>query len=110
VIVAAARRFTILFFVLGFGTVGLGAFFALATGTSARRGAVVGLYAVGAFCALIGAGLALRNPLQGLRRGETAAEPTEAPALDRELAGLLIVLGVLFVVVGIAIDPNARLL
>ena len=106
-IVAAARRFTVLFLSLGLGTVAVGACFALLTGSSASRGAAIALYAVGAICALAGLGLALRNPLRGLR--EANDQPAQGQALDRELAGLLLVLGVLLVVIGIAIDPHARL-
>jgi hypothetical protein len=37
------------------------------------------------------------------------SERTETSIVDRELAGVLIVLGVLLVVLGIAIDANAQL-
>ena len=106
---AAARRFTILALVLGIGTVAIGSLLGLATGGSARRGAAVGLYVVGALCTAVGAGLVARNSLQRLRPGDDVATRTETSIVDRELAGVLIVLGVLLVVVGIAIDSRAEL-
>ncbi|HEX2304168.1 MAG TPA: hypothetical protein VHH57_11140 [Gaiella sp.] len=106
---AAARRFTILALVLGLGTVAIGSLLGLASGGSARRGAAVGLYAVGALCTVVGAGLVARNSLQRVRPGDDVAERTEKSVVDRELAGVLIVLGVLLVVVGIAIDSQAEL-
>jgi hypothetical protein len=109
VIAAAARRFTILALTLGLGTVAIGALLSLASGGSARRGAAVGLYAVGALCTVVGAGVAFRNSLQRLRPGQTDGERTETSVVDRELAGVLIILGLLLVVVGIAIDPRAQL-
>ena len=109
VIAAAARRFAVLLLLVGAGSAGLGALIAFATDTSARRGTALGLYAVGAFCALIGAGLALRNSLQRGGPGGFTVEAREAPAVDRELAGILIALGLLLLVFGIAIDPRAQL-
>jgi hypothetical protein len=109
VIAAAARRFAILALTLGLGTVAIGALLGLACGGSARRGAAVGLYAVGALCTVVGAGVAFRNSLQRLRPGQADAERTETSLVDRELAGVLIILGLLLVVVGIAIDPRAQL-
>lgn len=107
-IAAAARRFAVLFLTVGTASVAVGSLIGLVSGGSARRGAAVSLYAVGAFCAVIGAGLAFRNPLQRGAPGGLAARGTET-RVDRELAGLLIVLGVLLVVVGIAIDSRAQL-
>lgn len=107
---AAARRFTIILVALGVGAMLVGAVIGELTGDSARRGAALGLYAVGAFCTVVGAGLAVRNTFQQLGPGAAAADRTEAPAVDRELAGVLIVLGVVLVVVGVAVDPQARLL
>lgn len=108
-ITAAARRFAVLLVLVGAGSAGPGALIAFATDTSARRGVALGLYAVGAFCALIGAGLALRNSLQRGGPGGLAVAGKEAPAADRELAGILLALGLLLLVVGIAIDPSAQL-
>ena len=107
-IAAAARRFAVLLLLVGAGSAGLGALIALATDTSARRGTALGLYAVGAFCALIGAGLALRNSLQRGGPGGFTVEAREAPAVDRELAGILIALGLLLLVCLLYTSPSPR--
>ncbi len=109
VIGAAARRFTVILVALGVVAATVGSLIAVATGDSARRGAALGLYGVGAFCTVIGAGLVVRNTFQLLGPGAAAADRTDGPAADRELAGVLIVLGLVLVVVGIAVDPRARL-
>ena len=58
---------------------------------------------------MVGVALAARNSLQRFHPGETVSERTETSFIDRELAGVLIVLGVLLVVLGIAIDARAQL-
>lgn len=108
-IVAAARRFALLLLALGVGAAAIGSLLGFVAGTSARRGAVIGLYAVGAFCTVMGAGLVVRNSFQLRRPGGTTAESVEPPVVDRELAGTLIALGLLLVGAGIAIDPSAEL-
>ena len=55
---AAARRLAILALTLTLGTISAGALLGLATGGSARRGAAVGLYAVGGLCTVVGVALA----------------------------------------------------
>jgi hypothetical protein len=109
VIAAAARRFGVLLLTVGVGTAVVGSLLGLVTGGSARRGAALGLYAVGAFCTVMGAGLVVRNSLQLWRPGGLDPESTEPPVVDRELAGLLIALGLVLVVAGIAVDPRAEL-
>lgn len=106
---AAARRFTVILLAVGVLAAAGGSLLGVATGDSARRGAALGLYAVGAFCTVIGAGLVVRNTFQQLGPGAAARDRTEAPATDRELAGVLMVLGVVLVVVGVAVDPHAKL-
>ncbi len=107
---AAARRFTVILVAVGVTAAAAGSLIGVATGDPARRGAALGLYGVGAFCTVIGAGLVVRNTFQQLGPGAAAADRAEAPAADRELAAVLIVLGLVLVVVGIAVDPRARLL
>ena len=64
---------------------------------------------VGAFCTVIGAALSLRNALsRGGPAGPAGGEP-EPPAVDRELAGVLILLGLVLLLAGVAIDERARL-
>jgi hypothetical protein len=58
---------------------------------------------------VMGAGVAFRNSLQRRTGGGASAEPTETTVVDRELAGILIVLGLLLLVVGIAVDTRAEL-
>ena len=108
-IVAAVRRLTILALVVGVATVTVGALVGLATGGSARRDGALGLYAVGALSTLVGIGVAGRNSLFYARPGATSTHRDQASAEARELAGLLIVLGVLLVVAAIALDPAADL-
>lgn len=108
-IAAAARRFALFVAGAGLGSVMLGLLLALATGSSARRGVALGLYSVGALCTVLGAGVAFRNSLQRRSPGGTSVEPTETTVVDRELAGVLIVLGVLLLVLGVAVDPRAEL-
>ena len=106
---AALRRFAILAITLGVSTVVVGSLLGLASGSSARRGAAIGLYAVGGFCTVIGAGVAMRNSFQIRRPGIDRADADEATVVDRELAGVLIVLGLLLVVAAVAIDNRAQL-
>lgn len=87
----------------------LGLLLALATGSSARRGMALGFYSVGAICTILGVGVAFRNSLQRRASGEPAVEPVETTVVDRELAGILIVLGLLLLALGVAVDPNAEL-
>jgi hypothetical protein len=109
VIRAALRRFAILAVVVGIGTVIVGSLLGLATGSSARRGAAIGLYAVGGFCTVIGAGVAMRNAVQMRPPGRDPNAAGAATVADRELGGVLITLGLLLVVVAIAIDNRAQL-
>jgi hypothetical protein len=109
VILAAARRFAVLITAVGLGGIALGSVFAVATGSSVRRGAALGLYSVGALCIVMGVGVAFRNSLQRSTGGAASAEPTETAVVDRELAGILIVLGLLLLVVGVAVDTRAEL-
>ena len=109
VIPAAARRLAILALTLTLGTISAGALLGVATGGSARRGAAVGLYAVGALCTVVGVALAAGTRSSDSTPAETVSERTETSVVDRELAGVLIVLGVLLVVLGIAIDARAQL-
>jgi hypothetical protein len=58
---------------------------------------------------VVGVALAARNSLQRFQPTETVSERTETSIVDRELAGVLVVLGVLLVLLGIAIDARAQL-
>jgi hypothetical protein len=108
-LIAAARRFAVLVLGAGLGSIALGSVLALATGSSFRRGAALGLYSVGALCTVLGVAVAFRNSLQRRTGSEPSVEPTETTVVDRELAGVLIVLGLLLLVLGVAVDPQAEL-
>jgi hypothetical protein len=110
VIAAAARRFAVFVVGAGLGSIALGLLLALVTGSSARRGAALGLYSVGALCTVLGVGVAFRNSLQRRTGGDASVEAPETTVVDRELAAILIVLGLLLLVLGVAVDPQAELL
>ena len=108
-IVAAARRFALLLLAVGVGVGAIGSLLGLVSGTSASRGAAIGLYAVGALCTMSAPASSSGTRSSSGVRAEPPSESTEPPVVDRELAGVLIALGLLLVVAGIAIDPRAEL-
>jgi uncharacterized membrane protein len=109
VIWRAARRFAALLLLVGGGTVAVGAILGVVAGTSGQRGAAVGLYAVGGVSTVLGALLVTRNSVQ-LRRMSAESDDSEVAESSRELAGILLALGIILVVLGIAVDPQARLI
>ena len=84
---------------------------AVLVGASPSRAVALGLYAVGAGLAVFGFALGSRNLLMrpaapGAREDEDVAARSET----KEAAVLLIVLGLLLLAIGTAVDPRARLI
>ena len=80
-------------------------------GSSPERAVAIGLYALGAFLAIIGFALGSRNLVRaadhpGAHPGGDASRLWET----KEAAVVLIVLGLVLLVLGTAVDPNARLI
>ena len=109
-ILAAARRFAIIAVAAGLAGVLLGAVISLAADSPFRRGVALGLYSVGALCIVIGIGVAFRNSLERRFRGGAEIDASEPAAVDPELAGVLIALGLLLLVTGIGVDSRVSLI
>lgn len=119
VLVAAARRLAVLSAALAGGTAAASLALGLLLGAPPARSIAVGLYLVG--CALLLGSFfaANRGPfrvaneegLVGLRvpRGLRVAS-VEEQAETFNFAGLLVVIGVMLLALGAAVDSNARLL
>ena len=118
-LVAAARRFAVLAGTLAGGTAAASLALGLLLGSAPGRSVAVGLYLVG--CALLLGGFFAVNRgafrvaneagLVGLRvpRGLRVAS-VEEQAETFNFTGLLVVIGVMLLVLGAAVDSNARLL
>jgi hypothetical protein len=88
---------------------------AVATGTSVVRAVSLGLMFVGAFAFVAGAAVGFRGPVRPTHRADGSFDGlTFAPPSDRietlNASHILVGVGVLFVLVGVAIAPNVRLL
>jgi hypothetical protein len=92
------------------GSVAAVAAVALLAGSAPERALAIGLYALGAFLAVSGFALGSRNVFRAAdpssdRVGADAARLWET----REAAVVFIVIGLVLLVLGTAVDPNARL-
>jgi hypothetical protein len=110
VIQKAARR-AFLPILLIAGAVAVVAAVAALAGSSFERAVALGLYAVGSFMTIVGFALGSRN----LFRIAPGVRSEEQEGLSRvwettEAAAVLMVLGLLIVLAGTAVDPNARLI
>lgn len=93
------------------GAVVVVAVVAALAGSSASRATALGLYAVGAGLGIFGFALGSRNLLfRPLDHGADEEEDVSAPSETREAAVLLIVVGLVLLAVGAAVDPRARLI
>jgi hypothetical protein len=93
------------------GAVAAVAAIAVLAGSAPERAVAIGLYALGAFLAIIGFALGSRNLFRAADHpsadvGGEAARVWET----KEAAVVLIVLGLVLLVLGTAVDPNARLI
>jgi dipeptide/tripeptide permease len=84
---------------------------ALLAGSSPERAVAIGLYALGAFLGIIGFALGSRNLFRA------ADHPSADPGGDasrlwetKEAAVVLIVIGIVLLLLGTAVDPNARII
>lgn len=93
------------------GAVAVVAAVAALAGSSASRAVALGLYAVGAGLGIFGFALGSRNLLfRPLDHGADEDGDVSAPSETREAAVLLIVVGLVLLGVGAAVDPRARLI
>ena len=87
------------------------ALIALLGGASSERAAAIGFYAVGGFLAIIGFALGSRNLFRPRERKALQKTGGTADLWETiEAAAVLIVLGLALLVVGVAVDPHARLI
>ena len=95
------------------GAVAVASAIALLVGSSPSRAIALGLYAVGACLAVFGFALGSRNLLARPTDPDAPSDEEEdltARSEAKEAAVLLIVLGLLLLAVGTAVDPRARLI
>ena len=80
-------------------------------GSSLERSVAIGLYALGAFLAVIGFALGSRNLFRAAdhSNADTGGDPSRLWEL-KEAAVVLIVVGLVLLLLGTAVDPNARLI
>jgi hypothetical protein len=117
VLVAALRRLTIVFAVLFGGTVVVSALLGLLFGATAQRSVSLGLDLVGSFFLVIGFFVGVRGPFR-LGGGDSSAagnrfvrwaQPDERVETIN-LSALLVTVGFVLVLVGLAIDPRYSLI
>jgi hypothetical protein len=118
VLLAAARRFVVLLALLGGGTVVVAALAGAITGASLDRAVSLGLYATGSVLLLGGFLLGNRGPLRRVA-AEDDAPLTVGRALRRadaeelresvNLTAVLITLGLVLLLTGVAIDSRIEL-
>ena len=116
-LLAAARRFLFLLALVGGGSVLVALALGLLTGSSPSRSISLGLYLAGSLLLLFGFVLGNRG---ALRRGGEGAAPTLGrgvrPATPEEvresvnMTVLLVVLGLILFVLGVAVDSRYSLL
>jgi putative copper export protein len=109
--VSRAARRALVPLLLVVGSVAVVAGVAALAGTSFERAVALGLYAVGSFMTIVGFALGSRN----LFRSAQHSRSDDQDRLSRfsetnEAAALLIVLGIVLLLAGTAVDPHARLI
>ena len=113
-IVAGLKRLALLTCSLGITTVVISLVIGLVTGTSLSRSVSLGLMFLGAFMFVAGAAVGLRGPARAARRPDGAFERiTLASPPERvetiNVSYVLVSVGVLFVLIGVVLDPYAHL-
>jgi hypothetical protein len=114
VIAAGLRRLLVILGSLGALTVVASSIVAVVSATSLARSVSVGLMFMGAFLFVGGAAVGLRGPVRHTRRvdgsvdGMTFASPVERIETIG-VSYVLVAVGILFVLVGVVIAPNVRL-
>jgi uncharacterized membrane protein YbhN (UPF0104 family) len=109
VIRTAARRVFILIVLLGLAVAGCSAVAVLA-GASLQRAVALGLYAVGSFTAVIGFALGIRNPFRSAAQPSSRGSAPSGVWEATEFSAVLIVIGLVLLAVGIAVDARVRLI
>ena len=124
---AAARRIVLLFGVATIGVAAVSGAIGLALGSSAARSASTGLYLVGCFLVVLGVFAGVRGPLRpagddedreaiggllgiGIFSKGVRRATTDERADARATAWLFLVMGVVMILVGIALDPRTTFL
>lgn len=80
-------------------------------GSSFERAVAVGLYAVGSFMTIVGFALGSRSLFRSTRHSSSNEEETFSRLWETsEAAAVLVVIGVVLVLAGTAMDPHARLI
>ena len=92
------------------GAVAAVAAVALLAGSSPERVVAIGLYALGAFLAIIGFALGSRNMFRPGDHSSADAGGEIRLWETKEATVVLIVIGLVLVILGTAVDPNARLI
>jgi dipeptide/tripeptide permease len=93
------------------GAVAAVAAVAALAGSSPERAVAIGLYAVGAFLAVIGFALGSRNLFRAADHPSAdLGGDTSRLWETKEAAVVLIVIGLVLLVLGTGVDPNARLI
>lgn len=113
-IVVGLKRLAFITGSLGTATVVISLAIGLLTSTAASRAVSLGLIFLGAFMFVAGAAVGLRGPARPNRRPDGAFEQwsLDAPAERIESVNasyILVGLGLFFVLIGVVVDPHARL-
>ena len=107
---SAARRSVLLLVLLAGAVAGVSAI-ALLAGASPQRAASLGLYAVGSFTAVVGFALGTRSSFRSADRHDPHRNGALSDARETtEASALLIVIGLVLLASGIAVDPRVRLI
>jgi hypothetical protein len=110
VIRAAARRAWLPLTLVGFTVLAVAALAAL-TGSPFERAVALGLYAVGSFMAIVGFALGSRSLFQSARQAKPDESGGFSAAWETQgVAAVLILIGLILVAAGVAVDPHARLM
>ena len=106
---SAARRVSSLVVLLGAAVAGFSVVAVLA-GASPQRGVSLGLYAVGSLTAVFGFALGTRSSFRSAHRTNPVGSGERPDSWETtEVSILLIVIGLVFLAVGIAVDARVRL-
>jgi hypothetical protein len=110
VIFAAARRFLGLVGALSVATAAIAALVAVLTENSLVRSVSIGFYAVGSFLTVTGFAVGTRPAFRPGRMPPGGNHAAVEERASRATASLLIVLGLLLLVLGVAVDARVRLI
>jgi hypothetical protein len=114
-IASGLKRLALSFIVLAGVTTAVSLLAAVATGTQAVRALSVGFMLGGAFVFCCGLAIGLRNPLRPTYRDDGSRSGVRVAGADEiaegiGLSGVLVGLGIVLVIIGVAADPRTHLL